>query len=81
MEGCFAVYKRNEKTFDAMANHMIETLTRASVNKLGDWFALKSPEEQQQLLKKAKEAQPLEKAIVQHQDLALRRKRSRRISE
>ena len=81
MEGCFAVYKRNEKTFDAMSNHMIETLTRASVNKLGDWFASKSPEEQQQLLKKAKDAQPQEKAIVKQQDLAIRRKRSRRNSE
>ena len=81
MEGCFAIYKRNEKMFDAMSNHMIETLTRASVNKLGDWFASKSPEEQQQLLKKAKDAQPQEKAFVQLQDLALRRKRSRRNSE
>ena len=81
MEGCFAIYKRNEKTFDAMSSHMIETLTRASVNKLGDWFASKSPEEQQKLLKNAKEAQPEEKAIVQQQDLALRRKRSRRVSE
>ena len=81
MEGCFAVYKRNEQTFDAMSNHMTETLTRATVNKLGDWFAAKSQEEQQMLLKKAKEAKPHEQKLVQQQDLALRRKRSRQLSE
>ena len=81
MEGCFAVYKRNEQTFDAMSNHMTETLTRATVNKLGDWFAAKSQEDQQMLLKKAKEAKPYEKKLVQQQDLALRRKRSRKLSE
>ena len=55
---------------------MQETVTRAMVNKLIDWFHSKTPEEQQQLLSDAKKDRAFDQAQVKATKTALKRKRT-----
>ena len=76
LEGSFGCYKQLEKTFTAMDPMMQETVTRAMVNKLIDWFDAKTPEEQQQLLSDAKKDRAFDQAQVKATRKALKRKRT-----
>ena len=76
LEGSFGCYKQIEKTFTAMDPMMQETVTRAMVNKLIDWFHSKTPEEQQQLLSEAKKDRAFDQAQVKATKTALKRKRT-----
>ena len=76
LEGSFGCYKQIEKTFTAMDPMMQETVTRAMVNKLIDWFDTKTPEEQQQLLSDAKKDRAYDQTQVKASKTALKRKRT-----
>ena len=76
LEGSFGCFKRIEKIFEAMDPMMQETVTRAMVNKLINWFDTKTPEEQQELLKNAKKDRAYDQAQVKATKIALKRKRS-----
>jgi len=76
LEGSFGCHKQIEKRFEAMDPMMQETVTRAMVNKLIDWFHAKAPEEQQQLLSDAKNDRAFDQAQVKATKIALKRKRT-----
>ena len=78
LEGSFGCFKHIEKTFTAMDPWMQETVTRAMVNKLLDWFEAKSPDEQQELLKQAKQDRSYDQAQVKESKIALKRQRTNR---
>ena len=76
LEGAFASYKRLEKIYEAMDPMMQETVTRAMVNKLIEWFDTKTPQEQQDLLNNARKERSSDQAQVKATKTALKRKRS-----
>ena len=76
LEGSFGSFKRLEKTYEAMDPMMQETVTRAMVNKLIDWFDTKTPEQQQDLLNNARKNRASDQALVKATKIALKRKRS-----
>ena len=76
LEGSFGCFKHVEKTFTAMDPWMQETVTRAMVNKLIEWFDAKSPDQQQELLKDAKKDRSFDQAQVKESKIALKRQRT-----
>ena len=76
LEGAFGAFKRIEKTYEAMDPMMQETVTRAMVNKLIDWFDAKTPEQQQELLTNARKDRAYDQAQVKATKTALKRKRT-----
>ena len=76
LEGAFGCFKRVEKIYEAMDPMMQETVTRAMVNKLIDWFDSKTPEQQQELLNNARKDRAYDQAQVKATKAALKRKRT-----